>query len=192
MPAIMNGHLSDREWELFCDQVDQHIVPLNKYNCLTMGGFFLIFVGSTIFLCTNIDFAFALALCLFFGHICVLFFASCVTSDAFHKVCQVCEATSRDNLRVTLHWRENPEDKGGYYPYIEASLSANNDAPMVTSSEMSRIDEAGYPNSTSYGATHMSSTKMSLRQRMENLQRIRHMLTTEEYEKKREEILAGV
>jgi hypothetical protein len=234
-PAIMNGRMSEHEWELFCDQVDQHIVPLNKLRYLLMGGIFAVFAAFILVMTilmndfdnsssSNSPFVFFLIpLGLMIGLVVLSCYVSSVARVALDKVRQVCEAASRDNPKVSLHLRDDRLVVGGYYAgsgsyyrtyhniYIEASLSEINVVPIVTSGQRSRVDvvpitdlEAGYPDSASSctniplaHATHMRSTNesninTSVEQRMEKLHGIKHLLSTQEYEEKRDEILAGI
>jgi hypothetical protein len=221
MPAIMNGNMSDREWELFCNQIDQHIIPLNKLGYLLLAGYFTTFIGmmatATFIIFMNVNFSPVIFICLVSGFFVFSCYLWCIAGNAIRKVSKVCEATSRDipNVSLSLRRHHSSNDDSFYY-YIEVSLSEIKVASINDSDRtVSPMDvvavpmydlEAGDPTSTSHGSNKTlvdasvmppannssSSIKMSWRQRMDNLQRIKHMLTTEEYEKKREEILADV
>lgn len=138
MPAIMNGRMSEQEWDLFCIQVDKHIVPLNKLRYLLIGGIVVLFAGFIVVMIvavsripsyvnhsmndfddsswsTNPFTLFLIPLGLMMGFIILTCYFSCVASRAFNKVRQVCEATSRDNSQVSFHLRDDRLVVGGNY-----------------------------------------------------------------------------
>jgi hypothetical protein len=162
MPAIMNGRMSDCEWELFCNQVDQHIVPLNQYPYLLCGFLFAVMIGLTTTALIARDVV--LPIVYFFlvsGLLVLLCYLSHLATDAFRKVSQVCEATSRDIPSVSLSFREDRSGNGDsvkYDRYIEVSFKdayISNSAQTVSPMDVVAVPmydlEAGDPNSTSRG-----------------------------------------
>jgi hypothetical protein len=213
MPAALNGRMTEREWELFCSQVDEHIAPLNQFRCLVKVagvGFFLEFIIISIFLATSTNpafFFFLIQLGLIIGMSVLACCVSYVGNRAFDRVRQLCEAFSRNNHNITLHLRcrRLGQDMEADY-YIEASLSEISVVPFVTDDQIACVEvdpmndlETGYLSyiSTAYEikqvpSAYEKSINVSAEQRLEKLQRTKHLLTTEEYNRKREEILADI
>jgi hypothetical protein len=203
MPAIMVGRMSEHEWRRFCNQVDQLIVPLNKFRrLLTGGGCFWILASfiicSLLFALFESFYVIIFPLVIIGGVFVLHCYVPCATAKAFGKVRQVCESTSRNNPEISFHLRNDETDS-----YIEVSLRQINVVSTVASAPISRVNvapvndlEADYPTFTSSSAqvppTNESCINMSVEQRMEKLQHIKHMLTTQEYEEKRKEILAEI
>jgi hypothetical protein len=234
MPAIMNGRVSEYEWEHFCEQVDNLIVPLNKLQYLLLAGTIAVFVAFFVVLLLSFssfssatvdnDSSPTVNMYVFFlipfGFMMGMLGLSCYVSSKSRRVLdqvrQLCEATSRNNHKVSLHLRDDRLVVGrGYYDsgsnyyrtyhniYIEASLSDINVVPMVPTTAVVASHpedlEAGHATLNDVPLAHATTlasedgyNKRSEQQRMVRLNRIRHLLTEEEYEKKRNEILANI
>lgn len=240
MPAIMNGRMSEHQWESFCNQVDTLIVPLNKLRYLLLAGTIGVFVTFVLVMILsfssfrsyssasfddgstsppNIFVYLLIPLALMFGLIGLFCYVSSVAGRAFDKVRLLCEATSRDNRKVSLHLRDDRLVVGGSYSgsessyrayhdiYIEASLSDINVVPIIASAPyVSRVGdlpmhdlEANVPVAHATEVppddaenSGSGNNKSSVESRIEKLERVKHLLTTQEYEEKRDEILADI
>ena len=243
MPAIMAGRMSEYEWDLFCDQVDTILAPLNKLRCILGAGTAATFIGFILVMVVSIMNAqssfnsnsfddsgpspfvfFLVPLGLMVGLIALSCWASMKARGAFSEIVQVCEKTSRSNPKVSLHLRDDRIVAGGYYSgtgsgyrtyhnvYIVASLadinvvSVGSDANRVAPS-LTRDLEAGSPDpyiaqnipvaeviepTITDSAEEDDAVSLSVKKRMKKLNKIKALLTTEEYERKRDEILADI
>lgn len=201
-PAGLNGLMSTNTWNNFCDQVDTANEPLNKAFKMTMKRP-LLFFGVPI-----VAFAIMLVLAIFvnpllavglFGGLFVLlagvaFFTFSskfkVVLEARKELESVCENTSKQYSDISFHVR-NERTWNGHnrrstlITYIEV-ITSNNTGP---SDQAFDSTYSAFP--IGVGAASAANGK-SAAERLTELETVKDIISTEEYERKKQAILSDI
>ncbi|KAG7354470.1 hypothetical protein IV203_003826 [Nitzschia inconspicua] len=210
MPAIMKGRVSDTEWKLFCDQINDLLQPLNQLQryflflgSLVVVGFLVVMLISVLtfgqFRFRGVSFSlFIIPLCLMVGMVIFLCHVNTKYNDCCKKIQAVCEETSRKQPLVSYHLRNDYIVRANdsrssssrhtdRIVYIEVSIS---DTPIHETNHAAYLTSSWPYN---FGESNdVSSLQQTPQMRLQELEKIKHVLTTVEYDDKRAEILAAV
>ena len=240
-PAMLsNSMISEHEWNMFCDQVDSSIQPLNRLRYILLGGMSIVFVTFVV-----VMIAFVASMTSSFNSNCMgfsdcggssgpspaIFFTiplvvmvlmiglSCYvqngTREGLLKIQNLCEEQSAKYDKLSFHLRDdrivvgggagyyNGSSYGGGYRtyhnvYIEISMA---NIPVHATVTMTQA-QASIPTVSATPVVSSNSpfpdpelgttTTQSVQGRLEELEKVRHFLTHEEYNTKRKEILADM
>eukprot|EP00539_Tryblionella_compressa_P006074 CAMPEP_0178756372 /NCGR_PEP_ID=MMETSP0744-20121128/13239_1 /TAXON_ID=913974 /ORGANISM="Nitzschia punctata, Strain CCMP561" /LENGTH=241 /DNA_ID=CAMNT_0020410509 /DNA_START=81 /DNA_END=806 /DNA_ORIENTATION=- len=241
MPAIMNGRVDRTEWNAFCDQIEEHLQPLNRLvNAYKIGmivvvlAFFAVFIGIIATFTSmgsdpgssdpgaSIFVIFLIPFVLMIGMFGFSFLRMKRINDVFQKIQHVCDEASKKHSLVSYHLRTETvvgmrhSGSSGRHVYrnyyIEVSISdqpvhygntsnnnSNNNAIYATSAVATPMATAtAYPTTTDTSYTpyvsneSTSQSKGSAESRLQELEKLKHLLTPTEYDNKRAEILSDV
>jgi len=219
MPAILraSGGVHEMEWRAFCDQVSTKLEPLNKLQRK-----FQIFIGLFVvaFIAVMITFAivvpksimssdmtsevgfggpqylvfvlFLVPFLLMMGMIGVRCCVSKITQETFKSIHEVCVEASKKNPLVSYHFR-NDLIVTGYSPATQTHNTSRNVyievciRDQTVNHSPTTYLTAGYPTV----ASHTLGTNTPA-ERLEKLEKMKHLLSNQEYEAKRSDILAAV
>lgn len=232
-PAILNGHYSESQFNLFCDKVDaiigENIDTYKRYRmihyCIQFGTFAILALFMILyfrydpFTANNkthdiiIPAIFVPFIVINVGGI--LWYSkkmSQMAQDINSKVRTVCEQASRDSSSfVSFHLRE--PKVVGYTPYTSTSntseksrraiysqghievIVANGGATTETTFNGNPLGTSTNPYSehaSMMGAASTAGSSSSPAVRLAQLDTMKNMMSDEEYEKKREEIISSV
>ena len=193
-PAILRSYIGDDEWDQFCNQIDKTLQPI---NCATMlywgvvGVFFVVFFGIFLFFFLNVagcnprqgpctqpsPIVFIIPLFLMLALFGVMCFSGAQASMAQESVKKRCQDLSKQHPQLSFHVRYEFHyfRNGGNFlsnstQYIDVSIDHNNSDPIGT------------------GTNEISGAA----KRLKDLKALKHHLSQEEYDKKRDEILDSV
>ena len=211
MPAIMNGRVDRTDWVRFCDQVDEHLKPLNGLQ-YRIGLFQLLFIlawiGAILVLQSferTLQPAMAMFVLIFLLSPCMCLgsirFKREKIKSSYGKIEHLCNEASKENTLVSYHFREDIGD----IVYIEVSISDQpvdygnnisnnrNETPEAVATPLSYYTPcASTPEATTTTTKLESSSTGSAENRLEELMKIKDLLTSAEYDNKRNEILSAV
>lgn len=203
LPAILGGHMSDYEWNQFCDSVDMALEPASKAKkkLAILGSVSVLFcmVGFLVFgllFATSASshggpsfatFALPIACFVLFGLVTCAssIYISKESEKTRQELTRVCEEQSARNRSISFHVREETRIVSG-----SDSVSTYH----LVHLEVQVATEAGGSASPSsyYASASTNPLGKSVETRLEELERLKHHLTEEEYQRKREDILTAV
>ena len=186
-PAILENYMSDIAWNKFCDDIDRSMQSFSG-NGKRLAAFIVF---------TFIAFGAVVALSfsgLFGDSNTLLYVVPAVAFPTFivmvsltmkrqkrmkAEIQQVLEDTSRTQPQLSFHWREEYGWDGGdrrWNSYIEVSISGG----------------AGNPYTSQASPFVASSAPKDVATRLQDLEKVKHLLSDQEYEDKRRDILNDV
>ena len=205
-PAILDGHMSLSEWETFCNQVDKTIAPLEGYRRsffqkrIIGGVLSLIMFGLLMYFVTQDTYAYAYnggppVKIIVVG---VLFaMMSLIVPFSFRRLWKQCleleeevkrvlsnESAKRSN--VSFHLRAVPM-LGKVIECVVSSVSVGAGSGISFPAKVSAFDSLALE--TGLGNTTANKT---IAQRLQELEEVKGMLSEQEYERKKSEIIASL
>ena len=219
MPAILRagGGVHEMEWRAFCDQISTKLEPLNKLQRkfqILIGLFVVAFIAVMITfalvvpksimssdMTSEVGFdgpqylvlvLFLVPFLLMMGMIGVGCYVSKNVQETYKSIHEVCVEASKNNPLVSYHFR-NDLIVTGYSPATQTHNTARNVYIEVSISDQTLNHSptsyltAGYPTVTS----HTLGTDTPA-ERLEKLENMKHLLSIQEYDAKRADILAAV
>ena len=211
MPAVMSPYMSNYQWVGFCDKIDEAMAPINKLGKLTMIGFavtFAVFALVMIITFTSVSTGFddddnfgsggpnvfvffalpAAAIVLTGGLSC---YTGYKAQQVLLEIEDICKETSAAHPRLSFHVRydyhyrrnhNNHHSSSTSTQYIEVSICQ--DTTAMSTAVAAEPVVAGVP------LVESTTTNLSPAERLAELEKVRHILSQEEYDNKRAEILA--
>lgn len=184
-PVVLNGFLTEGEWQEFCNELDAKLLVVHHY---TLTFLFLVTIGAATASAVSND----PLLFLYFmvpGLVFVMFTSACVQCATAHGLQQICERwTQRSVGRLSFHQRgslQSQRETPHIEIYILPSLSRGGDYDCKN-----KYGTSSYQPPTAVVAA--DSSTQETQQRLQALETLRPILTDQEYQSKRADILAMV
>lgn len=215
MPAILRvGRVQETEWKVFCDAINEKLKPLNRLRrmsqiatvcfCISFVAVMTIF-GVTFTSSMNKSeknyyyLLFIVPLLMILGLVGWSVYVSKKTQEAYKGIRDVCAEASQKQSSVSYHFRDdvvigafsgtNSSSTTYRNVYIEVSIS---DQPV----DQPHSYATGYPSATTaatpFPYISSNTTGEAPAARLQKLENMKHLLSTQEYEDKRAEILMSV
>ena len=187
-PAILENYMSDMAWNKFCDDIDRSMQSISGSGKIIFGFTIFTFVvfGAAMALSfsgllgDSGTYIFILPALSFPAFFVMVFLTMKRQKQMKAEVQQVLEDTSRTQPQLSFHWREEYGYSSGgnrrYNPYIEVSISGG----------------AVNPYTSQASPFVASSAPKDVATRLQDLEKVKHLLTDQEYEDKRRDILNDV
>jgi len=174
-PSIMDPYMQDYEWNKFCDDIDEAMLPMLRSRHSSILVFLLTVVFILIGLSTTdiIDIPMGMTMLIpmsmVFCFVCVAFCQYRQTNQISTEVTRICKEASDLQPRLSFVTTK----------YIEVMVNGTVDAVQPTAYLVNED-------------TYMGETGQTPQERLANLEKIRNVISREEYDQKRSDILASV
>ena len=163
-PAILQNYMSDTVWTKFCDDIDEKFVGLSKGMSWLLAGFCSVFVFAGIAFAFGGGYLFSLVGVGFAAMVASLIYVAKKQKQFETEINEVLAETNRNYQgRVSFHYRHVASGYGDSH-HIDVSINA------------SGADSAPKDTET----------------RLQDLEKMKHLLSNQEYEDKRRDILSDV
>ena len=222
MPAIMSPYMNDYQWNEFCDKIDGALRPIKRLAKLTMMGFgasFLISIAVffAFFFSVHKSFSdspfdedntgppkiallFILPVLSIILSACSMFYVSAKAQQVLRDIEQICEATSAAQPQLSFHvryerslYRTGHDDYNSRTTqYIEVSiLQSTVVVPMGSNPIAVGVATPVTTATNTYGGNNNPSSN-TVAERLAELDKVKNILSQQEYDSKRAEILASL
>jgi len=207
-PSILNPYMQDHEWEAFCDDIDAAMESVAKaMKCamiffgMTFATFCLVFLITFVvgFLLRSFITGafFVLPVVSMFLAIGSILNAAAKSSKALGDMNRICKEASDRHPSLTFrvryeryHYGYSFRTSGRRHPrtqtdhYIEVSVAEEAVVPTVQAVVL--------PTEPISASAVEEGTAQTAQERMNDLESVKHLLSDEEYERKRAEIIASI
>lgn len=170
MPAVLRDYMALDDWHDFCDAVEATTRPLHWLRFLLLPAF-ASFALSIFF--ANFKLAIVAWVCFALTIVTIGCYSMCVSRE-LSKVCG--QASTPDR---SFHVR-----RGRRVSFIEISVNPNSRTPLNP--------QAAFEKNNAYENDFGESSSRSTPARLQHLEDIRHLISSQEYDQKRADILDTV
>ncbi|GFH44345.1 hypothetical protein CTEN210_00819 [Chaetoceros tenuissimus] len=210
-PAILDGHMSLSEWETFCNEVDKTIAPLGGYRRsffqkrIIGGVLSLIMFGLLMYFVTKDTYSYAYnggppmrvivvgVLFAMIGLIVPISFRrlwkQCLELEEEVKRVLSNESAKRSN--VSFHLRAVPM-LGKVIECVVSSASVGFASGISFPAPVSAFDSLALESGLAGSNTANINGNKTIAQRLQELEEVKGMLSEQEYERKKSEIIASL
>ena len=219
LPSLLKPHLENNEWQSFCDEIDSSLATLNRafqsFQCCIRTGFAISVVIVVLYivlvqaLSVLREESFFFILPVFFilivSKFVMIYNIGKTLSQAHSSIEVACDEMSLKKPSLSFILRHSPAkvgwgglQKGRVDNFVQATVNSHIEVVVkvdIAEVPVDDIDElqatsSGIPEVIAY--TILNTTASGAEDRLEVLERIRHLLTDTEYQDKRAEILSAV
>jgi hypothetical protein len=214
-PSILNPYMQDREWEAFCDDIDTAIESVAKAMKCAMIFFGIAFASIALVILVSFVVGFSSSTAIFVVPasmviaVCSVINAAAKSSKALGDMNRICKEASDRHPSLTFRFkfeeyhygpsaiysfrssgRRRPRTQTDHY--IEVSLDEETVVPTAVPTAVPTVEAIVLPSEPISASASEGGTAQTAQDRMNALESVKHLLSEEEYERKRAEIIASI